>query len=345
MNRQYTALGGLAIIVVVLNHSILFGIEYGEANGVYLRHAELIYGIISAIGFFAVPSFLFISGAFIAYAAKSKKTISKKFVINNLKRLLQPYLFWAIIFYIMVYFTRDWQYSILGYIKNLIVGFPYQFVPLIVLFYALSPILIKIGRKYPKSLIILIAGYQLFLLIILEPSLIGRPSLLVQLNVFVPPVFGTTMAEWGVFFPLGMVLSMHNQAIKPFLQKYRSVFIGITLLLFAFMLLYLTDIISSNWPRYLAPVVFVFVLSAINRNSILGVRYLERVGKHSYSVYLMHLIILELLLIAIETFFPNLLAYPLLLFPILFIVGVGGPVFFKESIKKLSLPKVCQNMF
>jgi peptidoglycan/LPS O-acetylase OafA/YrhL len=142
-----------------------------------------------------------------------------------------------------------------------------------------------------------------------------------------------------------MVLSMHNQAVKPFLQKYKSVFIGITLLLFAFMLLYLTDIISSNWPRYLAPVVFVFVLPTINRNSIPRVGYLERVGKHSYSVYLMHLIILELLLIAIETFFPNLLAYQLLLFPILFIAGVGGPVFFKESIKKLSLPKVCQNMF
>lgn len=345
MDRQYTALGGLAIIVVVLNHSILFGIEYGEANGVYLRHAELIYGIISAIGFFAVPSFLFISGAFIAYAAKSKKTISKKFVINNLKRLLQPYLFWSIVFYIIVYFTRDWQYSILGYIKNLIVGFPYQFVPLIVLFYALSPILIKIGRKYPKSLIALIAGYQLFLLIILQPSLIGSPSFLAPLNVFVPPVFGTTMSEWGVFFPLGMVLSMHSQAVKPFLQKYRSVFIGITLLLFALMLLYLADIVTTNWPRYLAPVVFVFVLPVINRNSIPGVKYLERVGKHSYTVYLMHLIILELLLVAIETISPSLLAYPLLLFPILFIVGVGVPVFFKETIKKLSLPKVCQNMF
>ena len=72
MNRQNVALSGIAMILIVLNHTIHLEFEYAAALG-YSQNFGLNYYILwisQALGSFAVPIFLFISGSFVAYAAK-----------------------------------------------------------------------------------------------------------------------------------------------------------------------------------------------------------------------------------------------------------------------------------
>src|SRR3990172_12585959 len=88
---------------------------------------------LQGLGILAVPTFLFISGSFVAYAAQGDPPhLSRKFLLSSLRHILIPYMIWSLVFYIFIYFYLDVQISILGYLKNLIVGYPFHFVPLLV---------------------------------------------------------------------------------------------------------------------------------------------------------------------------------------------------------------------
>ena len=96
MNRQYGALSGVAIFLIVLNHAIHFGLQTSPVGPPWL--GALI--ALQALGAFAVPVFLFVSGAFLAYAAKE---FSVTFIRSSLERILWPYVIWSGIFYTLMY--------------------------------------------------------------------------------------------------------------------------------------------------------------------------------------------------------------------------------------------------
>src|SRR5512139_3000186 len=102
MNRQLGALRGLAILIVVLYHTIGLGISIPQEWGYPSIEvwSRTILSLLQQPGTFAVPIFLFISGCFVSYAAGgTPPRLSWKTVWSGLKRLLWPYILWSSVFY------------------------------------------------------------------------------------------------------------------------------------------------------------------------------------------------------------------------------------------------------
>jgi peptidoglycan/LPS O-acetylase OafA/YrhL len=336
MNRQFGALSGLAILLVVLNHSIRLGLDYPQMWGFPpLPDWEIsILSVLLALGAFAVPTFLFISGGFVAYAVQGEKArLSGKFLASTMRHILLPYLFWSIVFYMLVYVFFQQSSSLLGYIKKLIVGDPYFFVPLLVFYYLISPLLVIIGRRFGLLLVIGIVIYQLVLLNIVYPGIFGF-TFPTPVGYLAPPVLRTTMADWGVYFPMGLVYGLHAKRVLPWLRRFVWVFVALTVLIFGIGLLDAFSVVHAPWAPFICPITLMFVLPVIKRDAIPQIRLFERVGKRSYGIYLTHLIVLNLVLFGMHALTPWLLNIAILYFPVLFILASAIPLWAMEGVAR-----------
>jgi peptidoglycan/LPS O-acetylase OafA/YrhL len=334
MNRQFAALRGLAILLVVLHHSIDMStlgpqsLGYPPVEG-WEHHILL---VLHQLGVFAVPTFLFISGSFVSYAARGKPArLSWKTIWAGLKRILVPYLIWSILFYTVLYIRRNETYTLLGYVKNLLVGYPFHFVPLLVLFYTLSPLLVRVARRFGALLVGIILLYQLTLIWLLRPNVFSftPPGFL---QFIVPPVVATTLAQWGIYFPLGLVYGLNAGEVRPWLHRLRWVLLTGTIAFFVLSVFHELSTAAFPLARDVFPVFFVLLTPLIRRNAIPMVRELETVGKKSYGLYLSHLVVLELAFWALHSLLPWVLDYQVLLLPLLFAAGVAVPLLLMNGV-------------
>jgi peptidoglycan/LPS O-acetylase OafA/YrhL len=338
MSRQLGALSGVAMMLIVLNHSIHMGVTVPDQWGYLIVDGwgRRLLSTLQTFGLFAVPIFLFASGSFFSYVARGNPPkVSLKFLFSSLRYLLYPYLFWSIMFYVLIYFQDNIQSTPLQYLKNLIVGYPFHFVPLLVFYYLISPLLVRLSQQYAGVLILCIAIYQVFLLNAVYPGILGfsNPA---WTHIFEPPIIKTTMADWGIYFPLGLIYSLNMKTMQPLSKKWAWVSGGITVILFV---LTIAGISKVYFPLavHIFPLTFVLLIPAINRNSIPLVRTFENIGKKSYGIYLMHLIVLNLVLTGIRVGVPDLLSIPILLFPVLFILGLGIPIAIMNLMARLPI--------
>ncbi len=333
MNRQFGALSGLAILLIVINHAIDLALNaplnvgYAPVSG----WEKYLLTSIQALGVFAVPTFLFISGSFVAYAAQGNPPrYTRKFMISSLRHILLPYLVWSLMFYLFVYLLRGEQYSAPGYLKNLLVGYPFHFVPLLVFYYVLSPFLARLGRSLSGLVLLILIGiYQLILLNLLNPGLLGFsfPS---GFNWLAVPVLRTTLADWGIYFPLGLYYGLNARRIQPWLMKFRWLFASLTVLLYVLGLLNAFSVVNAPLARFLCPVTLIGTLPVVKRESIPALRFLERVGRRTYGVYLTHLILLNLLLALLFWLLPEVFQFAILVSLAFFLAGSFLPLLLME---------------
>jgi hypothetical protein len=329
MNRHFGALQGLAILLVVVNHSITKGLEIYKlgypppAQEGWLYYILL---ILRDLGPVAVPTFLFISGCFFAYSARGKDPkLSWKVVWTGLKHLLWPYLFWSVMFYILIRFQRNEVYTPLGYLKNLIVGYPFHFIPLIAFYYALSPLLVRLAKRFGFILVVAIGLYQLVLINVVFPGTLGF-TFPAWMNLLAPPVLRSTLALWAIYFPLGLVYSINAGSVMPWLQRFRWATLAATLAFFVFSLLDVFSVWNFPLASFIYPLMAVLFSPTLRRDAIPMVRELEKIGRNAYGLYLTNLLVLELVLLGIHLLLPWVFSYQALLHPILFAVGLAGPL-------------------
>ena len=347
MSRQNVALSGIAMLLIVLNHTIHLGIEYATMLGYWQRYTPSGYfhWILQALGAFAVPIFLYISGSFVAYAATGEPPkLTRKFLQSGLIHILVPYLLWSVIFYLVLYINRGTQFSFIEYLRHLLVGYPFHFVPLLVFFYLISPILVPIAKRFAWILILGFLIYQLFLLNIKYPGTLGFefPG---WANIFVIPILGGTLADWGVCFPIGIVFGLHMQNIRPWLLKLKWVFFSLAIGSFLVALLDAQKIITGPLARFIGPILFLLVIPVIQRNSIPGVRRFEEVGKRSYGVYLTHLIVLDTIYLIISKLLPSAFQYTLILTPIILLIALIFPITVMNYLSKSAFRKYYRYVF
>lgn len=298
MNRQLLALRGLAICLVVLNHTIKLGIWHSENYPA--SHIGGAWGLLLLIfvqlGIFAVPIFMFISGAFLAYTAQgSDLKLTFRIALAGIKIMIWPYIIWSILFYILSYLLFGDTTSLLGYVKDLLVGYPNNFIPLMIFFYLVSPVLIKYAYRSGFLLILFFGLYQIFLLNVAYPGILGFrfPE---WVRFFTPPILRNTLAIWGIYLPLGLVYGLHAKKIKPVLYRYTWI-IGIaTILLFSLSVINELHFIHLDIISQVTPMLFVLLIPVIQREQIPLFRELEKIGKRAYGLYLMNLIIINLIL-------------------------------------------------
>lgn len=347
MNRQFTALSGLAILIVLLNHAIEMGNLGTQELGYPLATGWGLYVLLALhhLGIFAVPTFLFTSGSFISYAARrSPPKLPWKSVWAALKRILCPYLFWSVAFFILIYFRKNEEYTLLGYLKNLVVGYPFHFIPILLFYYVSSPVLVRLADRFGYVLIAVIGLYQLLLIRLLYPSSLAL-NLPNWMHVLVPPALGHTMALWGIYFPLGLVYGLNAREVLPWLRRFRFVFLITTGVCFVLHILNTASVLHSPLAPFLCPLPFLFLAPMIERKSIPMVRQLEKIARKVYGLYLTHLIVLDLTVFGVQVLMPWLLTYQVLLQFLLFAMALGVPLVVMNSMARLPIKVVYRYVF
>jgi hypothetical protein len=243
-----------------------------------------------------------------------------------------------------IFLLHDKRFTLQEYIKHLIVGYPFNFVPLLIFYYLISPLLIRLIRYLGWVVIALIGLYQLILLSLVFPGALGF-ELPDWMGVLAPPVISTTLAEWAIFFPLGLIYVKRITSLTGFIEKTKWVWVGLTVLLYAIALLDVLELIRLPLARYLAPVTFILLTSIFKRNAFPFVKQLEVLGKKAYGLYLMNLLVLDILLFIVESFIPGVLSFYLLLMPQMFTLALLIPLWIINSFERLHRPVLQRYVF
>lgn len=356
MTKRLLSLNGIAVLGVVLNHSVAWGFvamfwwthryravsvpnfdQLGSFSYFSLRTVEQIIT-------FSIPAFLFVSGFFVAFQVKrSANNIDRTFLVNRLRTLWIPYLLWSLIMF-GADFAQGTVFTANEYVRKLLVGGAspaFYFVPLISQLYLLSPGLALFLEKRWKALLLTVLVVQSMVQVL-------EYGLLVESLIPVNDLTRILTAGW--FFPshwfwfvLGMVAGYHMDRFKAFTRRMRWWFLaaaGLMLLLGIFEWEFILALRGGEWltPKetfvdnlYSAALLLAFFGFSAVRLPLN--KWLGDVGAKSYGIYLSHSLVLILTAKTIYHLAPRLLEFQLLLQPVLIAVGLGLPILAMNLLK------------
>jgi peptidoglycan/LPS O-acetylase OafA/YrhL len=346
MIKRLPVLRGLAILAVVCNHAT--GRGYTSMFWWAHRYRDVAspnfdqlgtlpyYGLVvlQQLSLFSVPAFLFISGFFIAYAARgSRSSLSWKVVRTRVIALLWPYLTWS-----AVVFAADAlegrTYTLLGYLGGILLGRAvgaYFFIPLLIQFYALSPLLAPLAKRRGWALLASSVLIQLVVVALAYQHQLGGPL------PSLPTYWPWAIVWWAFYFPLGVVCGFASKRLAEWLARFRVV------LLVATVVLLVVSVVEAEWlyaltgdfdwshstfrlSPFLFATAFIFCFLAFDSRSMPFARVLDRLGGMSYGIYLMHPKLMELVARLAYHFTPWLLSQQVLLQPVLIVASAAIPV-------------------
>lgn len=349
MVRRFLLLNGLAIIAAVLYHASGWGFtamfwwtyryapvrvpnfdQMGSAAYYGLRAVEQLI-------IFAVPAFLFVSGFFIAFAAgRSKGNVRWQMIGARIQTLIIPYLLWSVLIW-MADFVQGARHTPLAYLQMLLTGrtaSPYYFVPLLIQFYLLSPLLVPLARRRGAFLLALAAVIQLAV------------RTLIYLNTIevLPPAAAPLMpltASWFFsghlfWFTAGIVAGFNLDVLKNLLPRIRWVALALLLILFPLGILEWEWILRSSSELWIATretvldsffaAATILVFLGFGDLKIPHADQLGDLGSKSFGIYLAHSPVLEYTARGVFAVAPSLLAHQILFQPLLVFMGLAIPL-------------------
>lgn len=368
MTKRVFLLMGLAILAVVWSHAagmgqiamILWADRYRPVSVPnFDQVGTLPYYVLLAIRqltIWGVPAFLFISGFFMAYAARgSQSALSWKMVRTRLVYLLVPYVIWS-----AMCFAGDalegLTYAPREYLERLVFGRAhgsYFYVPLLVQFYLLAPLLAPVARTRGRLLLVVAAclqgsaiGLRYLLLFWIDEADLGP---LIHLQA--PWLF----VIWCFFFVLGFVGGFHLTELKLWLARRKWALLAAMIALAPLAIvepemIYLNTGVDRRFvPLTIATnlysVAFLLCFLAFEI-SLPFPRGISEVGKRSYAIYLLHLKTMQFFGRVIRQIAPWMLAHQVLLFkPLMFAIGLGVPLLFMALVARLPARRVYRYLF
>jgi hypothetical protein len=334
MYKQSNAFKGLAICLVILNHTIVMGtLGLGKIQIQLSAQFKTGLSLLSAFGLYAVPLFLFFSGCYLGYALDKRNFQgSYKIVFHYVLNVFWPYLIWSCVFYLLIFLDGGSTYSILGYIKNILIGYPFNFVPIFIFFCLISPFLKKAVGPYIIAILGLFLVYQIFLIMLSDHDF--PRTLPESYNVFAVPVLREPLRLWALFFPLGFYIKSLLSLSEPKKKVLKTILMVITIAIIIINMVAILAVVNLPWMKYLFPIPFVLLSIFWPRDKIPFLKFFERLGRRSYGLYLINLIALDLLVLL---FIPVLKMVPILMpiyFILLFAIVAGIPVYLMEWSEK-----------
>ena len=162
MVRRLLLLNGFSILGVILYHSVGWGFVamFSWAHRympVLSPNFDQIGGIpyyamrfVEQLVVFTIPAFLFVSGFFVAFATgRMQSNIKWETIGARIKRMLIPYLIWSFVLF-GLFFIQGNLYTLQQYLRMLFTGQTnpaYYYVPLLIQFYLLSPLIVPLAKR------------------------------------------------------------------------------------------------------------------------------------------------------------------------------------------------------
>ncbi|MBN1657060.1 MAG: acyltransferase [Anaerolineae bacterium] len=326
MIRRLSLLGGLSILAVVASHAAGWGFiamffwtdRYRPVTVPnYDQIGTLSYYILVAVrswASFAVAAFLFLSGFFLAYSARSAQvTLQWKVILRRIRSLLIPYLIWSCAILILDAMQGK-IYPPGEYVWRLVSGGAhpaYYYVPLICQFYLLAPFVVSAAKTRPIRFLIAAAAIQLGALALRYLSRAGEG---------IPALHTATGLLWptyAFFFALGLVASFHPVRLGQWMAKNRRFLLaGLIVSAIATVVesefgFHVTGVRRGTGPATLSTsvyaIAFVTCFLTFDRVAVQFSKTLTRLSSMSYGIYLVHPIILELTARATQELAPGVL--------------------------------------
>ena len=162
MVRRLLYLNGLAALAVILFHSAGWGFVAMFAwTPRYLPVMEPVFDqagsfsyyvlrLIEQVASAAIPLFLFVSGYFLAFAVGKRPNLEAKQIGARVKALIIPYTLWTILAWALKLAEGN-LFAPQQYLVMFLIGSStpaYYYVPLLIQYYLLAPLLTPLARKY-----------------------------------------------------------------------------------------------------------------------------------------------------------------------------------------------------
>lgn len=298
--KNFDYLRGLAIAAVVLIHVTAPTAIAEETGGI----------IFNQITRFGVPVFVFLSGWGLTIAESYEKSANYlSFLKNRLVKLLPEYIVWNVIYYLYANLIEREAIPIGGFIRGLFFGTNYPhlyFVPLIVIFYIMYPLLTRLGDR--------LWGVGLTFVITMT-SLIANPNIAEGFTQNQNPL------NWLFYFVFGIWIAQHYETLKNKLNKF-WVLILLTICIIYIVLepMRLVDdaVLVQTRPSVVFFSILIILLNVVYTNWLQPFKkVLDPLSDYSYTIYLSHYIFIRL----IRLVFPAVSV--LVLFVLVLIASLG----------------------
>jgi peptidoglycan/LPS O-acetylase OafA/YrhL len=363
MAKRLLLLSGIAIMAVIINHTAGWGFTAMFWWADSFRPVEVpcfdqigtlpyyVLLVLQQLTVFSVPSFLFASGFFAAYASRgSQYSLNWKTLKVRIQSLIFPYFIWSVLVFVSE-ILQGVVSSPIAYLERIISGGAsegYFYVPLLVQFYLLSPLIAALIHKSGKLALLASGLLQLSSLGLRYIAAYGNSTSVIDLMIRITP--GWAFPRMAFFFTFGMFAGFNLKQLKQWMIRHKWY------LLISLVLLGLLSIFQPQaplhesgveWGRSLASissqlyaVAFILCFVAFDGFAALNSSSIYQIGKHSFGIFLIHPLVIEFVARAIRKVAPWILAYQLLLFqPLLFIAAMGIPLFFMTTVARSSLRK------
>ena len=352
MIRKLLYLTGLSIFAVVCNHAAGWGFtamfwwtdrytqtvvpNFDQIGS--LSYISLI--ILRTITVFSVPSFLFISGFFLAYSAKGNiKKINFRFLWSRIKFLIYPYILWSILFFLF-YFLIGITHTPIGYIKLLLTGQvtpAYFYIPLLIQFYLISPFLIRCADKNPKLLLFIAGLIQLGVILYKYLNILGITHL--GFN----PFPNWLLINFAFFFPFGIVCFDNINFLKKTCEHFRWVIVLFSMICFSIIIIewdYLynnSELVHGatffpSFPSILFSILFILLFFSFGKVKLPLSKCFDLLAKETFGIYLIHPLVHIFLAKSIYHFIPIILSTSILFVQILVLFSLLIPIFMGKII-------------
>ena len=304
--RELEALRTAAFLAVVAQHVLGAYVRRPESTGAEQAAIGLLFGLCK----FAVPLFLFLSGAvlFLRYYGKLEYG---KFLGRRLLTILGPYLCWCVLYYLYGWIdlgVPPWgKREFLRLVLTCSVSYHTWYVGLIVQFYVFLPLIFALFRGLSR-LCRTCRGLTL--------TVLGFCVLWAALMQFAPVFQGIPVLGWllydqraqnGVYylgyFLLGGICGLYRDAFHGFVRRWLPALAAATVLgyLWSEWVLFRNGFaggrIDLNWMGSLnlhmtffslASILLLYGLARMLSQAPDKGRWYCFVGRHSYSAYLAH---------------------------------------------------------
>jgi fucose 4-O-acetylase-like acetyltransferase len=347
MIKRLLALNGVSALCVVLFHSEGWGMvamlawadRYGAVPADQIgTFTYYVFRAIEQLIVFCIPAFLFVSGFFIAFVTgRAHKTVSWRIVGIRIRDLIIPYTIWTLVYWTLFFlearFMDGRTFTPGEYVHMFLTGGTdpaYYYVPMLIQFLLLSPLLVYWAKVSPVSLIVVTGILQLLVQLQYYPSILGLD---IPFTNFIPKWLFMTRILW---FPLGIVVGFHVKPMQVWLASHKRTFLITALILYPLAIIEWELIQSFSGQIGLQhqetfldtffTLAVIFAFLGYYQTKLPYAHTLDDLGSKSFGIYLIHTLAMTYTARLIAVWLPGFLAYQLLFFLVMFVVGLGVPL-------------------